>query len=96
MSDKRCPACMRDPDPRGWSACFDCRELNADRVLPPRFPQHVAGLARAVDDYVAAFRAMARFPNDPDICGNVTLCELALDGAVAIYREAQYAREGVS
>jgi hypothetical protein len=27
MSNFICPACLRDPDPRGWSACFDCREL---------------------------------------------------------------------
>ena len=32
MSEKLCPACALDPDPRGPSACFDCRELN--RVLP--------------------------------------------------------------
>lgn len=24
----RCPACQKDPDPRGWSACYDCRKLN--------------------------------------------------------------------
>ena len=31
-SEKLCPACTLDPDPRGLpSACFDCRELN--RVL---------------------------------------------------------------
>lgn len=24
-----CPACQVDPDPRGWSACFACREINA-------------------------------------------------------------------
>ena len=29
MSDLRCPACTADPsrEPRGWSACFECREL---------------------------------------------------------------------
>lgn len=24
----RCPNCARDPDPRGWTACHDCRTLN--------------------------------------------------------------------
>lgn len=27
LGDKLCPACQKDPDPRGPSACFDCREL---------------------------------------------------------------------
>ena len=25
---KRCPDCMIDPDPRGWSACSWCRGVN--------------------------------------------------------------------
>lgn len=25
-----CEACIKDPDPRGWSACYDCRQLYED------------------------------------------------------------------
>jgi len=42
-----CPDCERDPDPRGWSACAACRELNRDQ---PRFPDlsdaHIDRVAR--------------------------------------------------
>lgn len=31
-----CFACTRDPDPRGPSACFDCRELNRLSELEKR------------------------------------------------------------
>ena len=76
MSDKRCRFCTRDPDPRGPSVCFYCRELNAPRVPSPRIPQHVAGLARAVDEHVVALRC-----ESPD----VYMTELALGGAVFMY-----------
>lgn len=79
MSVKLCPSCTRDPDPRGWSACFYCRELNQSWVPSPQIPQHVAGLARAVSDHVAALRC-----GSPDV--DVTW--LALEGAVTVYREA--------
>ena len=80
MSVKLCPACTRDQDPRGWSACFYCRELNQQWVPSPQIPQHVAGLSRAGADHVAALRC-----GSPDV--DVTW--LALDGAVTMYREAE-------
>lgn len=48
----------------------------AERVAAREIPQHVAGLARAVDDYVTA----TRFGSD-----DVQMCKIALDGAVAAY-----------
>jgi hypothetical protein len=53
-------------------------------VPSPRIPQYVAGLWRSVGDHVAALRC-----GSPDI--DVT--GLALDGAVAIYREAERAEK---
>jgi len=46
MSRKLCPACTRDPDPRGWSACFDCRELNRPWPEPDLSDAHVDRVAR--------------------------------------------------
>jgi hypothetical protein len=73
---KLCPACVRDPDPRGPSACFDCRELNTTRVVPRDLPPHVVKLAFAIDNYVVAVRL-----DTDDVLG----AKLALDGAVAAY-----------
>lgn len=80
MSVKLCPACQRDPDPRGWSACADCRELNARRVIPRVIEQHVAGLSRAIDDYITAVRLGS---------DDVWVCKLALHGAVEAYYQVE-------
>lgn len=42
-----CPACTIDPDPRGWSACAACRELNRGApIFPDLSDEHVNRLAR--------------------------------------------------
>ena len=82
---KRCPDCERDPDPRGSSACFFCRELNRIDVPSPRIPWHVAGLYRAVNDYAAALRC-----GHPD----ADVLKIALDGAVSIYHDAERIGQG--
>ena len=50
---KYCPACERDPDPRGPSACAACRELNT-RPDPDLSDAHVDRVAhhlfRTFDD----------------------------------------------
>jgi hypothetical protein len=75
-----CPACVRDPDPRGPSACFDCRELNTKRLVPRDLPPHVVKLAFAIDDYVVAVRLGT---------GDVLIAKITLDGAVAAYSAAE-------
>ena len=81
---KVCPDCERDPDPRGPSACFFCRELNRGDVPSPHVPWHVAGLYRAVNDYITALR-----------CGHsdIDILKITLDGAVAVYHDAELAPE---
>ena len=81
---KRCPDCERDPDPRGPSACFFCRELNRVDVPSPRIPWHVAGLYR-VNDYAAALRC-----GHPD----TDLLKIVLDGAVSVYHDAERIGKG--
>ena len=81
MSWKLCSDCERDPDPRGPSACAACREINATRIMPRQIPQHVAGLARAVDDHLKALLAAGH--------DDSALTELALDGAVQAYYQAE-------
>lgn len=69
------------------------RQADGTRPPPPtakrgprhEIPQHVAGLARAVNDYVEA----ARFGSD-----DVEVCHLALDGAVAAYYEIERLGDG--
>lgn len=56
MSGKLCPACTRDPDPRGPSACYMCREL-----------KYVA--ACAGDHPVLGERALNRLLPAPDLSG---------------------------
>lgn len=73
----RCRACQIDPDPRGWSACYECREINMRRVLPIEILQDVAGLYRAIEDHVAAIRRGDEH--------DVALTELALRGGIAAY-----------
>lgn len=73
----RCRACQADPDPRGWSACYECREINTRRMLPPETLQSVAGLYRAIEDHVAAIRR--------GDAHDVGLTELALRGGIAAY-----------
>jgi hypothetical protein len=73
----RCSACQTDPDPRGWSACYECREINIRRVLPEGVLQSVAGLYRAIEDHVAAIRRCDEH--------DVALTELALRGGIAAY-----------
>jgi hypothetical protein len=80
VSWRLCPACERDPDPRGPSACSDCRELNTKRRVPHGIEQHVAGLSRAVDDYVTAVRLGS---------DDAWVCKLALHGAVEAYYKAE-------
>jgi hypothetical protein len=79
VSWERCAACKIDPDPRGPSACYECREINAWRGLPGHLEaaQRVAGLYRAVEDHVAAIRS-----GDGH---DVLLTELALRGGIAAY-----------
>jgi hypothetical protein len=72
MSDKRCPACSRDPDPREPSACHACREINAQVDA-----ERIGGLYRAIEDHVAAIRS--RDAHD------VLLTEIVLEGAIAAY-----------
>lgn len=43
---RRCLACALDPDPRGPSACFDCRELNRARPPLDLSAAHVDRVAR--------------------------------------------------
>jgi hypothetical protein len=46
-SVKICPACAIDPDPRGWSACASCRELNRGApIFPDLSDAHVDRVAR--------------------------------------------------
>lgn len=75
---KQCAACVRAPDPRESSPCFDCRELGTERVIPPQIPRHVAGLARAVVDHV---KALLSGRSD-----DAALTEIVLDGAVQAYQ----------
>jgi hypothetical protein len=79
---RRCPACTLDPDPRGPSACFDCRELN--RLRPPLdlSDAHVDRVARRL------FRAFAL--HDFDV---MTACEY--DGRPVVDNWRTLAREAI-
>jgi len=79
MNWKLCSKCALDPDPRGPSACHDCREINTPRGVPVEAVQRAAGLYRAIQDHVAAIRV-------GDLHA-LALTELALDGAVSMYRQ---------
>lgn len=49
---------------------------------PPQIPQHVASLARAVDDHLKALLSAGRYYD-------TALTGLALDGAVQAYYQAE-------
>lgn len=77
MNWKRCPRCTRDPDPRGPSACYDCREINTRREMPVQATTRLGELFRAVEDHHVALR----FGEAHD----AALTKRALDGAVEAY-----------
>jgi chromosome segregation ATPase len=53
VSDRLCPACQLDPDPRGWSACSACRKLNdPDRQRLHADYEHLQRLYKESYDYV--------------------------------------------
>lgn len=55
LNIKVCARCTVDPDPRGWSACYSCRELNHGmKVVEPivRETSNVGSVAIVTDDPV--------------------------------------------
>jgi hypothetical protein len=97
-----CPACTKDPDPRDWSACYDCRELHRNdsvRKIRPvlsnleQLALTWAQAERLRDDRAASLtraeeEASLRKLSQRQVCGDLTERDCALLTTLAKETEA--------
>jgi hypothetical protein len=61
----RCEACKKDPDPRGASACYDCREIMNAEIHARAGARYVRYDGNRYDDTELRGRPSSHMPMDP-------------------------------